>query len=258
MRELLLWSIVVQALVTPRAFAQSASESATTPQSAPAPADALPSPAQPPTAAQPPTPAQPPISAPPPSPTPQPQSGAPSQVSLPATTPSAPPAPTPTFAALGSARVRIAADYAGAWLETRPFGSDGEWQRACAAPCGAVLNVDGLEARIVADGMTTTKPFRIQPGSGSALLRVNGGSASARQWGRLGFGIGVPVALIGMAGVGYGTFDDRRGLTIAGAATLGVGAALVLVAIPLLVSGASAVRNDKGDLIAASSGIPLF
>ncbi len=98
--------------------------------------------------------------------------------------------------------------------------------------------------------MTPSSSFRIEPGSGAALLTVNGGSSAARTLGRLGLGIGVPLALVGMAGFGYGHFDERRGLETAGAITLAAGAALVLVALPLLVSGSTSVRNAQGDLIA--------
>jgi hypothetical protein len=60
------------------------------------------------------------------------------------------------------------------------------------------------------------------------------------------------VALLGMTGFALGSFDDRAGLKTAGAVSLGVGAALVLVALPLLVRGATTVKNDKGDAIAAA------
>ncbi|MFZ5890318.1 MAG: hypothetical protein ACOY0T_04550 [Myxococcota bacterium] len=160
---------------------------------------------------------------------------------------SAPAAPaTPT----GSARVRVAVKYADAWLETRPFGAEADWQRRCKAPCGEWLPVEGAEVRVTATGMTPTSAFRIEPGGGSALLTVNGGSALARSLGRIGLIAGVPLSLVGMAGFGYGHFDDRRGLETAGIVSLATGAALVLVALPLLVSGTTSVRNEKGDLIA--------
>ena len=150
--------------------------------------------------------------------------------------------------------MRAAVSYPDAWLETRPFGGFDEWQRQCRVPCANAIVVDGMEVRVTARGMTPTEPFRIERGSGDALLRVNGGSASARSLGRLSFAIGVPLALVGMAGFGYGSIQDEPGLKTAGAITLGVGAALALVALPLLVSGSTSVRNEKGDLIAKASG----
>ena len=106
--------------------------------------------------------------------------------------------------------------------------------------------------------MTPSKPFRVEAGSGSALLTVSGGSAAARTWGRLSFAVGVPVALLGMTGFALGSFDDRASLKAAGAVTLGVGAALVLVALPLLVRGGTNVKNEKGDAVAATSGSDAF
>jgi len=44
--------------------------------------------------------------------------------------------------------------------------------------------------------------------------------------------------------------EDEQGVRTAGLATLGVGAAAVLVALPLLFSGATTVRNERGHYIA--------
>jgi hypothetical protein len=101
--------------------------------------------------------------------------------------------------------------------------------------------------------MTPSQPFRIQAGAGAALLDVRGGSASSRAWGRTSFVLGVPISLLGMAGFAYGSFDDQPGLRGAGAISLGVGAALVLTALPLLVAGSTDVRNEHGDLVARSA-----
>jgi hypothetical protein len=148
--------------------------------------------------------------------------------------------------------VRIAVeDNPNAWLETRPFGSSEAWQRICPTPCGTLVRVDGVEARVVAPGMTPSAPFRIQAGSGVALLSVDGGSQRARTWGRWGFALGLPVSLLGTAGFGYGSFDDRSGLRAAGAITLGVGAAMLVVALPLLAAGTTKVKNEHGDLVAS-------
>jgi hypothetical protein len=158
----------------------------------------------------------------------------------------------------GTARIRIAVDRADAWLETRPFGSETPWQRSCAAPCGQSLSVDGVELRVTAPDMTPSKPFRVEAGSGAAQLSVSGGSAAARAWGRASFAIGVPVALLGMTGFALGSFDDRPGLKGIGAVSLGVGAALVLAALPLLVRGATNVKNDKGDAVATAEASDAF
>ncbi len=146
--------------------------------------------------------------------------------------------------------MRIAVNHPDAWLETRVFGGDDVWHRQCQAPCGQVVAVEGVEARVVAPGMTPSGPFRIEPGAGSALLSVHGGSSSARLWGRVGLIAGVPLALVGMTAFAYGRFEDRSGLKTGGEISLALGAALVLVALPLLVAGSTSVRNEKSDLVA--------
>lgn len=150
----------------------------------------------------------------------------------------------------GAARVRAQVSRPNAWLETRPFGVEEDFRQVCRIPCAEPLVVDGMELRVTAPGMTPSAPFRVERGSGDAFVRVNGGSASARSLGRTSLAVGLPLTLLGAAGFGYGSVKDQAGLKTAGAITLGVGALLSLVALPLLVSGSTSVRNDKGDLIA--------
>lgn len=194
-----------------------------------------------------------------PAPTSVPPPSAPPTAPTPATAPALAPAPPSALVSLPRmAQIRFAVSHPDAWLEARPFGGTDPWQPRCKAPCGQWIDVEGAELRVTAPGMTPTSPFRVQPGSGTALLTVNGGSSTARTLGRLGLGIGLPLALVGMAGFGYGHFDERRGLETAGAITLAAGAALVLAALPLLVSGSTSVRNAEGDLIAAATSSPAF
>jgi hypothetical protein len=149
-----------------------------------------------------------------------------------------------------TARVAIRADYEGAVLELRRFGGYDAWHAACAAPCARQLVVAGMEARVVAPGMTPSKPFRVEPGSGSALLTVNGGSAGRASAGRLSLYVGVPLGFAGMGAFAYGKYDDRTPLVVGGGIALGLGAALVLVALPLIVSGSTEVTNSEGQWIA--------
>jgi hypothetical protein len=145
-------------------------------------------------------------------------------------------------------------DYPGARLELRRFGTYDAWRAGCFAPCNRRLSTDGMEVRVVAPGMTPSKPFRLESGSGSALLAVDGGSASAQRWGRTTLFSGIPLSFAGMGLLGYGAFDDRTALATGGTIVLGLGAALVLVAIPLLASGSTEVTNADGDLIGARTG----
>ncbi|HET9958130.1 MAG TPA: hypothetical protein VFQ61_26725 [Polyangiaceae bacterium] len=191
------------------------------------------------------------------------------------TTPSAPDsapqfgAPTPTMpktnegsrangnsSTSAGVALRMQVNYAGSWLEARSFdenwaGSSG-FRRLCFAPCRDVRVSAEQEIRVLAPGMTPSPVFRLQPGSGAALLTVRGGSQWLRTLGRVGLVVGLPVAGLGMAGLGYGAFEDQAGLRNAGAVTLGVGGVLILAALPLLVLGSTSVLNDRGERVATA------
>jgi hypothetical protein len=154
-----------------------------------------------------------------------------------------------------SARVHLASNYAQTWLELKSSVDDGPWLRACAMPCDRLLSVNGMLVRAVAPNMTPSNPFRIDPGPGTAHVKVEGGSSQLRTLGMIGLGAGIPVSLLGMTLLSYGKVEDQRGLTIAGAVVLGTGALVVLAALPLLLSGKTSVRDGKGSLI-AMQGLP--
>jgi hypothetical protein len=105
--------------------------------------------------------------------------------------------------------------------------------------------------------MTTSNEFRIEPGSGTARLRVSGGSATARTLGIIGLVTGIPLSLGGGALFGYGAVADRDGMQSAGIVTLAVGAAAVVAALPLLLVGSTRVRDARGRII-ASAPAPAF
>jgi hypothetical protein len=148
--------------------------------------------------------------------------------------------------------VHLAVDYPNAVLELRSYIDSGDWAAACRAPCDRELKTLGAEARVSAPGMSTSNVFRIEPGPGVALVKVNGGSATLRTFGILGLGIGIPLGLGGTAMFSYGRYADKDGLAVAGEVVLGTGAALILAAIPLLIASTTNVRDGRGSLIAAA------
>jgi hypothetical protein len=162
-----------------------------------------------------------------------------------------------TFTAPSEAVVHVAADYPETWLELRSAIDGGPWKRTCKAPCDIKLVVDGTEARLTAPGMITSNTFRIEPGSGTARLKISGGSATARTVGLTLLIAGLPVTFGGMAGVGIGATQGHDALKTAGFVGLAVGGLAVLAAIPLLLRGSTNVRNEKGDYIAGRT-VPLF
>ncbi len=197
-----------------------------------------------------PPPTAPPAATPPESPLPH------------ATTPLTPVAPsaTPVAATPDPTRslVHLGTSHPGAWLELKSSVDDSEWVRACAAPCDRSLVVAGSLARVSAPGMTTSNPFRIEPGTGTALVRVDGGSAQARSLGILGLFIGIPTVVTGMSLYGYGRFVERDGMKLAGAIVLGTGAVTLLASLPLLLVGSTTVRDGRGRAIARRHPLASF
>jgi hypothetical protein len=158
-----------------------------------------------------------------------------------------------------TANVHLYADYPGAWLELKSAVDPGPWRLACHAPCDRKLEVEAALARVAAPGMATSNVFRIDPGAGTAHLKVSGGSALLRQLGILGLAGGLPVTLAGAALYGYGFTRDEAGFRTAGAVTLAVGTVSILAALPMLIAGSTTVRDARGGFIALdASGAATF
>jgi hypothetical protein len=151
-----------------------------------------------------------------------------------------------------AAFVHVAVSYRDAWLETRTFVDGGSFARTCAAPCDVHLQVDGVEARVVAPGMTTSNIFRFDAGSGRASVRVDGGSATARTAGVVSLAVGIPLALAGMALLAHGELQDKSGIRAAGIAGLAIGGVGIVASLPLLLKGSTSVKDSRGNRIASA------
>jgi len=112
------------------------------------------------------------------------------------------------------------------------------------------VRVTGELARVTAPGMTTSNSFRIEPGQGTALVRVDGGSAQARTLGITGLFVGIPTAVAGMALFGYGKLKEQDGTRIAGTVVLATGAVVLVASLPLLLMGSTKVRDAHGSVVA--------
>jgi hypothetical protein len=146
--------------------------------------------------------------------------------------------------------VHLGASYPRAQLELKSSVDQSEWRAACLAPCDRLLPVGGQLARVTAPGMTTSNVFRVEPGAGTAFVRVDGGSAQLRSLGLLGLGIGIPAALAGMGLFGYGKYSDNDAMRVSGAVVLGTGAVVLVASLPLLLMGGTKVRDGNGAVIA--------
>src|SRR5689334_14160162 len=85
----------------------------------------------------------------------------------------APPAPARATLDPEHSFVHLGSSYPGAWLELKSSVDETDWRRVCAAPCDQSLLVAGQLARVSAPRMTTSNAFRIEPGQGTALVRVD-------------------------------------------------------------------------------------
>ena len=179
-------------LISRPLFAQAAPQPAPSTSTSAAPAVAPTSEPTPPVAPAPtpsPAPAAPDAAAPSaPVAPPLPSASAPAPPTAPSPAPIVTRDPTHSLVHLGSS-------HAGTWLELKSSVDQGDWQRVCPAPCDRSLMVSGALARVSAPGMTPSNPFRIEPGAGTAFVRVDGGSAKARSIGILGLFIGIPTAV---------------------------------------------------------------
>jgi hypothetical protein len=111
--------------------------------------------------------------------------------------------------------------------------------------------VDGTDLRVTAPRMTRSNTFVVEPGSGTASMRVAGGSARARDFGLVGLAAGLPVMFAGVTLLGVGSIHEQPGERTAGIVTLSVGAVAVLAALPLLVIGSTSVKNAAGRNVAS-------
>ena len=148
--------------------------------------------------------------------------------------------------------MHLAANYEGAWLEGRNRVDDEGWKRLCAAPCDRLVAVEGLDMRVTAPHMTASNTFAIEPGAGTARLRVSGGSSRTRDIGIISLAAGLPVTFAGVTLLGVGSIRDEPGVRTGGIVTLAVGAVAVLVALPLLVIGSTSVKNAEGRNVATT------
>lgn len=146
--------------------------------------------------------------------------------------------------------VHLGASYPNAQLELKSSIDQGEWRAVCLAPCDMAVRVTGELVRVTAPGMTTSNSFRIEPGTGAALVRVDGGSAQARSLGITGLFVGIPTAVTGMALFGYGKLKEEDAARIAGIAVLTAGAVVLVASLPLLLMGSTKVRDAHGSVVA--------
>ena len=155
-----------------------------------------------------------------------------------------------------SARIEFGSNYAETRLEMRSLVQTEPWTSVCLVPCNTTVVVEGREARFAAPGMSTSNTFILEPGVGTARMRVAGGSQVAQTIGLASMIGGIPLALGGAALFAVGEVNDRPTLSSVGIGVGIVGAVAILTAVPLLIVGSTKVRDGRGSTIARRPAFP--
>jgi hypothetical protein len=119
-----------------------------------------------------------------------------------------------------------------------PYG----WRWVCQAPCTANAPLDG-EYKLRGSGVTESESFRLDPKLGRAVrVRVEPVSQGALIAGTILIYAGVSVLPSGALMIASGYVTDKKPLVTIGFITLGVGAALTGIGLPLFFA------NTKSDV----------
>ena len=182
-----------------------------------------------------------------------PSSGPPLSTPPAATPPAAPPAsglvanvPSPLASARPEqALVRVTAPPQ-IELQVRPRLERGPWTTVCLAPCDRSLVVIDREFRAAGANVYPSHTFLIEPNDRPVRIEVNPGSATSHRWGVIGILAGTPLFLLGGTGFGLGRVQGQDALATTGLVAAIAGGALLLTALPLLFTGQTRVRSDRG------------
>ncbi len=154
------------------------------------------------------------------------------------------PAPPPSDPGLGAPRLRIDSDFPITLHEVDPFLGDAI---VCQAPCGRV--VDGRAGQrfyFAGDEIPASPPFALAEKSGDVVAEVHKGNYALLHTGRA---LLAPAVLHLVAGAVIAPFfalardpGTTLDLEYATGATLGVGAALLVTSIVMIVEGRTSFR----------------
>ncbi len=168
----------------------------------------------------------------------------------PATSTPTPPASAARPAAAGIL-LHLEGDRPDLWLETRPRYGNGKWSQLCDAPCGTVLDVHRKSLRVSGPDVRPSNSFHIEERSGEETLDVSAGSASTHRWGQRSLVAGIGLALASGIVFGLGRVEDEDAAVVGGAIGLALGGIGIAVALPILGSSTTVVRNGEGERVGA-------
>lgn len=139
-------------------------------------------------------------------------------------------------------------------LEVRPRYGDGVWVRACDSPCDTMVDVHRKALRVTGPGTRPSNPFFIDAREGEETLDVRGGSAAVHRFGQGSLIAGIGLALAGGLAYGLGRVEDQDAAVVGGVVGMALGGIGIGVALPLLGTSSTIVRNGKGDRVGGRAG----
>ena len=163
----------------------------------------------------------------------------------------APTSRSPLVPAASSAGVllHLVGDRKGLQLEERPRYGPGSWTPLCNAPCGTVLDLHRKSLRVTGPDVRPSNAFHIDERIGEETLDVSVGSEDLHRWGQRSLVAGIALALAGGIAYGLGRVEDEDAAVVGGIVGMAVGGVGVAIAIPLLGSSGTVVRNGQGDRV---------
>lgn len=127
------------------------------------------------------------------------------------------------------------------------------WKTECTAPCEKRIQVEERTFRIAGAGLRPSNAFLVNADGKTAKLSVREGAEQTHSW---GLGLLISGAVLGLASgalYGAGHIEDSDPAVIGGLIGLGLGAAAVVGAVPLLARGRTTVRSGSGKLVASEA-----
>jgi hypothetical protein len=135
------------------------------------------------------------------------------------------------------------------WLESKPrFGSK-PWTRVCLSPCGGTLHLADQSLRVSGPDARPSNAFFIEGTGGEETLHARSGSQLSHMWGQRSLGGGIALTLLGGLCYGLGRVQDSTAATAGGIVAIAAGGAGILIALPLLGSSRTTVRNSHGERV---------
>jgi hypothetical protein len=111
------------------------------------------------------------------------------------------------------------------------------------------VDVHRKALRVTGPGTRPSNPFFIDAREGEETLEVRAGSDSVHRFGQGSLIAGIGLALAGGLAYGLGRVEDEDVAVVGGVVGMALGGIGICVALPLLGTSSTVVRNGQGDRV---------